>query len=675
MILVGNYCMESQQRIDDLLDLWEELHLHGVTLSAEQLCKDVPDLLPEVARRIVQLEEMDELLHVPDDTTPIDEQTAQESAKEEELPCVPGYKVLRRVGHGGMGIVYKAWDEELHRLVAIKMLLGRQLAEDRERFRREARAQAQLDHPNILRIYHVGDQGGQPYFVMEFAEQESLLNRVRKENLFPPEEAARVVKLLAEGLHQAHESGIIHRDIKPANVLVMKDGTAKLADFGLAKWMDESTQVTATGTVLGTLQYMAPEQAEGKREQVGRAADVYSLGATLYTLLTGKPPFSGSRAEILTKVLSQEPVPAHDRLHSVPRDLEAICSKCMEKDPARRYATAQQLADDLGRFLRGEPTIAKPISWPARQWRRIRRHRTGILLAALVLLLVGTLSGALVVQRMNSSPFPRKTPEEIAREESEQRLQAALEDLRQGKAVTLIDKKGYPIWRKWVVGQRSGTEALNSKGFYDITNTRITMVELLPEIPAMPFRLSAEISHTAAVLEGGEAGLYLGYESQNRSDGTTHYFYRYSYSDHLLLGKQRFVPAVATPLIFRFVRYPEEVEGTRGMDSYKFFGAMKRLQPEPPFDLKKIPWRELALTVSHKQIQLYEGDDPKPFRELESSRFRGRAQQWLERLKPAPKKPLQLNLQGPFGLFVLRGSALFRSVRIEPLKEEMHNQK
>jgi serine/threonine protein kinase len=340
------------------------------------------------------------------------------------LPAVPGYEVLGELGRGGMGVVYRARQVKLNWLVALKMIRAGEHArpEDLARFRREAEAVARLQHPHIVQIYEVGEHGGLPYFSLELVDGGSLARRLNGLPQ-PPPEAAHLVETLARAVHYAHQRGVVHRDLKPANILLQKDltqrrkgakedkreenegreeasagallpppspslsssslgafaplreVTPKITDFGLAKRPGAELGQTQSGAVVGTPSYMAPEQAAGASREVGPAADVYALGAILYELLTGRPPFQGATVlDTLDQVRSQEPVPPGRLQPKVPRDLETVCLKCLRKEPARRYADALELADDLGRFRAGEPVRARPVSaWEqAVKWARRR---------------------------------------------------------------------------------------------------------------------------------------------------------------------------------------------------------------------------------------------------------------------------------------------------------------
>jgi WD40 repeat protein len=308
---------------------------------------------------------------------------------------VPRYEVLEELGRGGMGVVYKARDTRLGRLVALKMILHAHHAgpSERDRFRDEARAVARLSHPNVVQVYEVGETGGLPFFALEFFPGGSLARRLGGTPL-PPGDAARLVEVLARAVQAAHEAGVVHRDLKPANVLLAADGTPKVADFGLAKLAGGDSGRTATGAVLGTPSYMAPEQAQGKKE-VGPQVDVYALGAVLYECLTGRPPFrAATPAHTVLQVLREEPAPPRRLNPQVPADLETVCLKCLAKEPAQRYPSAAALAEDLRRFGAGLPVRARPVGAAGRVWRWCRRNPAlAAALAAVAASLVGGLAG------------------------------------------------------------------------------------------------------------------------------------------------------------------------------------------------------------------------------------------------------------------------------------------
>jgi WD40 repeat protein/tetratricopeptide (TPR) repeat protein/predicted Ser/Thr protein kinase len=307
---------------------------------------------------------------------------------------VPGYAVLAVLGRGGMGVVYKAQQHSLRRIVALKTILHADHADDRQkrRFQAEAEAVARLQHPHIVQVYEVGEHRGVPYIALEYCAGGSL-----EEDLdgtpWDVRRAAALVQTVAEAVHAAHQAGIIHRDLKPGNVLLTRDGTPKVSDFGLARRLDLPGH-TRTGAIIGTPPYMPPEQASGSKE-ISPAADVYALGAILYELLTGRPPFKAANPlDTVLQVLHNEPVPVRRLQPTTPRDLETICHKCLEKDPKRRYSSALALAEDLRRFLAGEPVAARPVGPLGRlgKWAR-RRPAVAALLLLLAIVTAGGMGG------------------------------------------------------------------------------------------------------------------------------------------------------------------------------------------------------------------------------------------------------------------------------------------
>ncbi|HLJ92894.1 MAG TPA: protein kinase [Gemmataceae bacterium] len=321
--------------------------------------------------------------------------------REEPLPQhVGGYEILERVGRGGMGVVYRARHVTLRRVVALKMLLSGAFAdrEERLRFRAEAEAVACLQHPNIVQLFDLGEHDAgtgapRPYFTLEFVDGDSLATRLGGRPQAPAQ-ATAWLEPLARGVHHAHEHGLVHRDLKPSNVLLTREGQPKICDFGVAKRLQGSDLKTMSGMLVGTAEYMAPEQADGKAV-IGPAADIYALGALLYAMLTGRPPFQGAGTfDTLEQVRTREPVAPRSLQPSVPRDLETICLKCLQKEPARRYATALALAEDLRRFRFGEPIVARPVGKTERALKWVRRNpRFALLVALLVVSVLGGLLG------------------------------------------------------------------------------------------------------------------------------------------------------------------------------------------------------------------------------------------------------------------------------------------
>ena len=371
------------------------------------------------------------------------------------------YELLEEIAEGGMGIVYKARQRSLDRIVAVKTLLFGPQAKPEfiKRFHAEATAAASLQHPNIVAIHEVGVQEGQHYFVMDYVEGQTLAELVSKTPL-PAKRAAGYVKQIAEAIHYAHERGILHRDLKPSNVLIDAQDQPRVTDFGLAKRFEGESELTLSGQVVGSPGYLPPEQAEAKRGKVSRRSDVYGLGAILYHLLTGRAPFQAETlTELLRQVVENEPISPRLLNPSIPRDLETICLKCLEKEPARRYATAQTVAEELGRFLAGEPVMARPTGPAGKAWRWCRRKPVlaGLTATVVVVSFVG-LGGVL---------WQWQRAKEIARAEVQQREQAEANayaaDMNEAQQALLADDLGKA--QRLLARYGSGTGLEHLRGF------------------------------------------------------------------------------------------------------------------------------------------------------------------------------------------------------------------
>ncbi|MFI5454652.1 MAG: protein kinase [Isosphaerales bacterium] len=344
-----------------------------------------------------------------------DPETAQVRRKPapEDSPAIPGYDVLQRLGEGGMGVVYKARHHGLKRLVALKMIRGGSQARADQflRFRKEAEAVARLRHPNIIQIYDIGEAAGLPFVALELLDGGGLDDHLAGTPQ-PGNQTAELMVTLARAVHVAHQAGIVHRDLKPTNVLYTSDGVPKITDFGLAKRIDSDDGQTESGQIMGSPSYMAPEQARGHSRNVGPPADVYALGAILYDMLTGRPPFKAETPlETVRQVLDDDPVTPSRLVPRVPRDLETICLKCLHKDPAKRYESAEAMAGDLERYLRGEPILARRTALLERGFKWVCRRPFA---ATLLALAAFAFLGALELQRRSIEADRRKNDRIIA---------------------------------------------------------------------------------------------------------------------------------------------------------------------------------------------------------------------------------------------------------------------
>jgi serine/threonine protein kinase len=600
-----------------------------------------------------------------------------------EWPVVPGYEVLGVLGRGGMGVVYKARQTALHRLVALKMLLAGAQAAPREqaRFRLEAEAVARVQHPNIVQIYDIGTSEGRPYFVLEYVEGGSLTSRTRGDPQ-PAKAAARLVETLARAIHVAHQQGIVHRDLKPSNILLasavrpppspIKDngpsaddngpraadyGQPKITDFGLAKRLEGSDAWTQTGEVVGTPSYMAPEQAAGKGRRVGPAVDVYALGAILYEMLTGQPPFQAATPlETVLQVLHEEPVPPGRLVPQLPRDLEAVCLKCLEKEPHRRYASAEALADDLARWRRGEPTRARPLRWPARVQRAARRHPFAS--AATILFAV-----AVVVMTVVSHwPTPARELQQIQRE------------LMKGQAVTLIGESGPPRWFEPST-YPAHTRIATAPGEVSVESQEMALVELLPDPKIERYSFRVEVRHDDCYAKTGEVGIYFAHSRKDTSEGRRmHYFHGLAFNDRI--DRSQPTPRIRVPgnLVQLFMKPQEESE--EGLVNIRFSPRSQKLQEwftPIACDGTQEPWRKLAVTVTPEKLRAFwqgqpmiwsdiaQGADGKPIRLIQDFLDKG----MLGNTLGNTFEPL-----AGLGLYVYCGSASFRRAVVEPLGKE-----
>jgi tRNA A-37 threonylcarbamoyl transferase component Bud32 len=339
-----------------------------------------------------------------------------------------------------MGVVFKARQRTLDRIVALKMIRSGAFASESEvrRFRSEAQAVAKLQHANVVAIHDIGEQDGRPYFSMDYVEGKDLAQIVRQTPL-SPDRAARYVQKIASTVHYAHQRGILHRDLKPANILIDAADEPRITDFGLAKQLEAESEITVSGAVLGTPSYMPPEQAAGKHQEIGPGSDVYSLGAILYDLLTGRPPFrADTPVDTLRQVLDDEPAPPRLLNRKVPRDLETICLKCLAKEPRQRYASAQHLAEELGRFLKHEPIHARPIGRLGRLWRWSRRNPALGSLVGMVAVLFLLLGVAAALFRQDVLGLTRFAAEKTAQVVSDE-----LKELK-SKVATVSTDPGLP---------------------------------------------------------------------------------------------------------------------------------------------------------------------------------------------------------------------------------------
>lgn len=479
-LLVG--CMESLER--------------GETIDRAALAKDFPKFAGEIGQF---LDDRKLLEKVASDFGDVDPSRVAISAYEPTMASGTGaddfavgdtvryigeYEILEEIARGGMGVVFKARQQKLKRIVALKMILAGRLADstDVERFQREARAAGKLKHPCIVPVHEIGEHDSRHYFTMDYVERRSLAEAIREETL-APRAAAKLVQATAGAVQYAHEQGIVHRDLKPANILLDRNSQPQVTDFGLARMLesvDEESraELTASGQILGTPSYMSPEQASGKQDLVGPASDIYSLGAILYASLTGRAPFvTDSPVDTLLQVMKNEPVSPQNLNPSVPRDLETICLKCLTKESHKRYGTAQELADDLGRFLEGRPVLARPVGTISKTVRWCRRNKVVASLLGLVFasMAAGTAISAFYAKAANEHA-ENEAVQRIAAEESRQEAEAERDSAT--KARRLAEQRGDALRRQLYIA-----EMPRSQDAWDDGNVARVMKILQQHVP------------------------------------------------------------------------------------------------------------------------------------------------------------------------------------------------
>jgi len=522
----------------------------------------------------------------------------------------PRFRVEKELGRGGTGVVYLARDTRIDRAVAIKVLLGGGFAGQvpRQRLLSEATTVARLDHPNIVRLYEVGEFEDVPYLVLEYVSGETLRQRSLRQP-FTPTQAAEVVATLARAVEHAHANGVIHRDLKPQNVLLASGPddalVPKLTDFGIAKRVGEDSDLTGTGVLLGTPVYMAPEQAASRRGAISPRTDVYSLGAILYELLTGRPPYldlNEDPAQVAMRVILVNPTPPRSVRPTTPPGLEAICLKCLEKSPEQRYPTALQMAEDLDRWLRGEVPTARPPSRFKRVMDRVTTRRFLSATAVLLLVVTTVVLGVLLA-------FARPVDPPDPQEEIERRL-------AKGEAVTLIGETGLPTWHRWALGPASlTTSGVYLDGTAAFKPDDYSLLELVSDPMTDRYRLTAEVrddTPTNAVSdELRTVGLYCGYRHAQLPDvGEVHRFMSIEFADRMLPKDIRpnrphqHRARAELKTIGRAVN-----DATAGLESH-WFGAVRFDPTENTHDVSEKPfrsWRTITVEVTPEGLEAYWG--------------------------------------------------------------------
>jgi tetratricopeptide (TPR) repeat protein/tRNA A-37 threonylcarbamoyl transferase component Bud32 len=487
----GNAGADRLRKLDEVRAEIDKSIASGHELMPDEWLRKYPQLNPELGDLLAQLIATQHSAATIDGATQTsthpDEQNRTPNNRKSSEPLPPGlrvryigdYELLNVLGQGGMGVVYKARQVSLNRNVALKMIRNSEFASEDQirRFQNEAEAVALFDHPAIVPIYEVGLHGDQRYFSMKLIEGEGLDKRLKSAPL-KPRIAAQLVAEVAEAIHHAHQRGLLHRDLKPANILIDAEGHPHVTDFGLSKRTGQESGLTMSGEIMGTPSYMAPEQALGRNSQVTTASDVYGLGGILYAAITGRDPFRGdSVLETLHKVRVAAPDKPTSLNKKLPRDLEVICMKCLEKDQNRRYASAQEVADDLHRWLNGEPIVARPVNAVARSWMWCkRRPALAALAASLAVAILGGIIG--IVWQWREAVFQRNEAV-VARDAAQKNAQLAstqatlalstVQDLITEVQSTLTLPDLYEVKMALLKNAQAHIEAV--AGVYDKSNT------------------------------------------------------------------------------------------------------------------------------------------------------------------------------------------------------------
>jgi tRNA A-37 threonylcarbamoyl transferase component Bud32 len=550
------------------------------------------------------------------------------------------YELLEQIACGGMGIVYKARDLVLGRVVALKMIRSGVLAQPEEvqRFYREAQAAAQLSHANIVPIHEVGEHAGRHYFTMAFAPGGSL-GQERGPATDPYRAAAQVEKV-ARAVQYAHDRGILHRDLKPANVLLDEHGEPLVADFGLAKFLDSDLELTHSGQVLGTPAYMAPEQAPGGGG-VTRQSDIWALGVLLYELLTGERPFAaGGREALWDAIRTADPEPPRSLRPDLDRGLETIILKCLEKDPARRYGAAGELADDLARWQRGEPILARPEPWPGRAGRALRRHPR--LVAALVLL--GFVAGGTSLFLYLSDP--------------ERALRSAQARLARGDPATLVPGTGPPPWCAVRCGQESTKVSTEPDRPFTVYAWELGLVELLRDPQRARFLYRAEVQSNADP-ETGQAGIYFGYSRHPAAAGARGV--DHSFVALWLGGASDGQGATRSRvrLDLRDFHEPKPFDDRPA-------NCLDKMFPGPAGPNAEAPWHRLAVEVAPEATRAF--CDEHFLGEVSQAMVLQQTREITHRMTgPDLSFTPDFRPRQPLGLLVRYGTVSFRNVVVEPL--------
>lgn len=594
-------------------------------------------------------------LRQPEYPLPVSEDTvtlrAQPSGRGAARREIPDFQLQRVLGEGGMGIVYLAQQISLPRQVALKMIrssLGGGVAA-LARFREEANAIARLNDPHIVQIHATGEHKGEPYFVLEYVAGGTLGDHLNQQ-VQPARLSAERVRILARTVHKVHQAGILHLDLKPGNVLVAEDGALKITDFGLSRFFADQP-ATQPSEVAGTPSYMAPEQARRGCTELGPCTDVWALGAILYEMLTGRPPFeSGTASKTLELVLHADPVPVRSVNRSVPRDLEAIVHTCLQKDPAHRYSSAQVLAERLQMFLDGKPIPERPRSWLERL-ARLLTHRNTLILAGILFSI-----GLLLVLPQRSIPAVEEPRQTVVR------------TLAAGEPFLFEGTEPLPGPFVFRYGEPSLLARDEQEPFFSGSSHGTTLWELLPEVEHDRYEFSIEVRHTSVMQANSLVGLYFNYQEIPATEG------RLARGSYLTLGfSEANAAALQKPM-------PPQAQSWVALNTRLFERRAIPYSPTGPVTgvpfvpanplVGPGPWRKLRVVVQPDEVTVDWEATPgqrEPIAVLPVQELADRLRELALSMPKLRDAPATFRPRSGLGLVVVRAGASFRNVRLTPI--------